>query len=285
MSENLFQQNIDPNSTSGLNNQENECMTYFREIRNARLEPKTFVEKATQIKRLANKLNLHSNEELYDSILTGSLQSANELENVLLRPKDALFSGSGMFRHLSELILPDIITHNKDTKSISFWVPGCRSGLEAYSIALFLNAQKKALSDWDLKLLATDTSNIGLKKAQTATIPVDDIDPVINDLYGHGLKKVDDNYIIKEDVRKLVTFSNASFFSPPSDRALFDVIVFRNHLKFWIPEHQETIINVFASCLKPGGYLVLGNSEALMGLTKDFRPIHGVSGFYQFIKV
>ena len=112
-------------------------------------------------------------------------------------------------------------------------------------------------------------------------VPYEDIDSVILKLYGEGLKKVDDDYIVKEDVRRLVTFQHGNFYDGVPDAGPFDVMVFRQHLQFWEPYQQEVIIENLSQALKPAGNLILANDESLLGLSSDFVPVYNVPGFYR----
>lgn len=262
-------------------NHELECLSYFRNIRQARLSSDALAEKARALKKLADKLSLKSKGALFSAVSKGNLQPIVECEQILLRPHATLFSGTGMFRTLSESVLPDLINRNKKDETIRFWIPGCGNGKEAYSIGLFLNAQKQILKDWNLSVFATDSSNFALEEANTACIPYEDIDSVILKLYGEGLKKVDDDYIVKEDVRRLVTFQHGNFYDGVPDAGPFDVIVFRQHLQFWEPYQQEVIIENLSQALKPAGNLILANDESLLGLSSDFVPVYNVPGFYR----
>ncbi len=258
-----------------------DCLTYFQDVRKSRLTEGSLYDKAKQIKRLSEKLSFRTEEDFYQSISNGSFKSVAEFENLLLRPKSALFSGTGMFRTLSEVILPDLITRNSTEKTINFWVPGCGNGREAYSIALFLNAQRGKLPEWSFNVLATDTSLLAIEEAKTAHIPYEDIDEIVYSLYGAGLKKSSDNFIVKEDVRDIITFSHGNFYDFQPENKPFDAIFFRGHLRFWEPNQQQAIIENLDACLGENGYMVLGAEESLLGLIGHYRQAHNVPGFYK----
>lgn len=257
------------------------CIKYFHDIRKARLSNRSLQEKTKQIKKLSEKLSFSGEKDLYQAVANGSLKATVELENLMLRPKSDLFSGTGMFRTLSEVILPDLISRNANDKLIKFWVPGCGAGREVYSLALFLHAQKEKLTDWSLSVTGSDTSTIGLDEAKRARIPYEDIDQVVNELYGAGLKHQDDEFLIINKVRHITNFVHGNFTDDAIENAPFDAIFFRGHLEFWQPSQQQQIIENLDKNLKPGGYLVLSSKESLLGLIGNYRPANSVPGFYR----
>ncbi len=48
-----------------------------------------------------------------------------------------------------------------------------------------------------------------------------------------------------------------------------DLILCRNVLIYFEREKQHHILEIFHQCLRPGGFLVLGKSEAILGMTES----------------
>ena len=55
-------------------------------------------------------------------------------------------------------------------------------------------------------------------------------------------------------------------------------------LIYFAPEVKSKILNQFASSLNPGGYLMLGASESLAGLTDKFEMIRCNPGIVYKVK-
>ncbi len=112
----------------------------------------------------------------------------------------------------------------------------------------------------------------------------------------------DNKMRVAERVRKLTTFRPLNLLESYSLLGKFDIIFCRNVLIYFAPEVKSKILNQFAASLNPGGYLMLGASESLAGLTDRFemircnpglstrsnRPdrldIWGFTGYSQFIQ-
>ena len=62
--------------------------------------------------------------------------------------------------------------------------------------------------------------------------------------------------------------------TPPTERGLLDLIVCRNVLIYFDRDTQERLFDAFHAALAPGGFLVLGKVETLLGRARTmFAPI------------
>lgn len=53
----------------------------------------------------------------------------------------------------------------------------------------------------------------------------------------------------------------------------FDVIFLRNVLIYFNPETKRQVVRRGASVLRPGGYLIVGHSESLTGMSEGFETV------------
>ena len=84
---------------------------------------------------------------------------------------------------------------------------------------------------------------------------------------GNGMAKV------VEPIRKMVSFRHLNLLDSYALMGKFDVIFCRNVLIYFSPEVKAKIISQFAQSLNPNGYLFLGASESMAGLSDDFTMI------------
>jgi chemotaxis protein methyltransferase CheR len=80
---------------------------------------------------------------------------------------------------------------------------------------------------------------------------------------------------VKPEVSRLVQFKRINLMDAqwPLD-GLFDVIFFRNALIYFNQETQNVFLRKMARCLKPNGYLFLGNSEHIPWLHEILAPLN-----------
>ena len=89
---------------------------------------------------------------------------------------------------------------------------------------------------------------------------------------------------ISDRVKKLVTFRHFNLLDNYAPLGKFDLIFCRNVLIYFSPEIKSKILNQFATSLNPGGYLLLGASESLSGLTDRFEMIRCNPGIIYKLK-
>jgi chemotaxis protein methyltransferase CheR len=80
-------------------------------------------------------------------------------------------------------------------------------------------------------------------------------------------------YRVKPVVRNMIEFRRLNLMEPIRHPRLFHVIFCRNVMIYFNKETQEGLVNRFAPCLEPGGYLLIGHSESLTGLKHPYEYV------------
>lgn len=164
-----------------------------------------------------------------------------------------------------EKIIPDIYSHAKDGGEVKAWSAGCASGEEPYSIAMLFAEAALALGRFRGRVIATDVSSKALERAKAGMYVQASVENIPKDMLGrYFARALDGQYQVSAKVRSLVSFEvgNLSTMSAPQQ---VDAIFCRNVLMYFDKETQYSIEVKFHQSLKPGGYFILGQSEALMG--------------------
>jgi len=89
--------------------------------------------------------------------------------------------------------------------------------------------------------------------------------------------KVGERYAVKNAIKELVHFDFHNLkteFLPQSN----DVIFCRNVMMYFDEAEQRRLVEKFYHCLTPGGYLLVGHAESLLGLTDKFTMVYRNSG-------
>ncbi len=169
-------------------------------------------------------------------------------------------------------ILRDHLARAVEREScVRLWSAAASSGEEAYSMAI------TALDNGfdrhrDFKILATDISTRMLERAEEGVYPEDRVRKELRaederlwfDRTATGELRVRDR------VRSLVSFRYLNLLSPfPFSRPM-DVVFLRNVLIYFGKEEKELVLEGVWDCLKPGGLLVVGLSESLVGYRHRF---------------
>lgn len=151
------------------------------------------------------------------------------------------------------------------------WSAACSSGEEPYTIAMTL-AETINLSATDTKILATDISTNVLGMAQDGIYSEQKLDKVPRHLRTKYFDKARGSsngmYQVSADIRKLITFArlNLSADTYPLKGPL-DMVMIRNVMIYFDNHIRQRVVDNITRLIKPGGYLIIGHSESLNGLS------------------
>ncbi len=182
------------------------------------------------------------------------------------------------FTHLRDRVLKPLAAHPPLGKRVRMWSAGCSSGMECYSMAMTAQEAIPDIERWDFKILATDIDTNMLKKGQEGIYRKEDAEAVPPEyrkkyLVRHGGAKADEVQVI-DKLRALSSFKYLNFISEPWPvKGLFDVIFCRNVVIYFDKETQRRLFAKFAEMLKPQGWLYIGHSENLMGVSDSFESL------------
>lgn len=229
---------------------------------------------------VASRLRVTLKEEELDTI--GQLVKKIETDN-RLREKvvDAMttnetlwFRDSHPFEILKNKLLPEIL---ENQRSMDMWCAASSTGQEPYSISMVLEEfQKKnpgKLSN--SKIVATDISPTALdiaKKGLYDQLAVGRGMP--KEYLDRYFQKKDDGWQIDPDIARRVQYRALNLLTPYSILGKFDVVFCRNVLIYFSSELKKDILTRIHGVLKPGGYLLLGASEALNDLPDHYEMVH-----------
>jgi len=184
------------------------------------------------------------------------------------------FRESQHFDFMDKVALPELIEKKrKDRDSrIRIWSAGCSTGEEPYSLAMCVLTQLSDIRRWDFKILATDISTRVLETACRGIYSEDKVSKVPPALrQAHFQRIIGGNgkpdYQIAPHIKRIVTFHRLNLKDLYPFKGLFDFIFCRNVMIYFDKKTQEEIVNRMAGFLNVGGYLCIGHSESLTGLT------------------
>jgi len=78
-------------------------------------------------------------------------------------------------------------------------------------------------------------------------------------------------YRIKSELSAHISFKLRNLLEPWPKGEVFDIVFCRNVLIYQNVENKKAVIARIAAVLAPGGYLVLGGAESLLGLSDSFE--------------
>ncbi len=224
----------------------------------------------------------------YIQILKKNPQEWNRLLDNLNINVSEFFRDVEVFRHFREICIPELVKQQEDKliRTIACWSCGCSCGEEPYSLAItFREALKEKISQYPVKIWATDISEAALKKAEKAEYTKEALGKVDeNILKKYFLRLPNDGYTLNNEIKNMVLFKKHNFFTDPPPK-FTDVIFLRNVRIYYAPEQAEKVLLHLSESLKKGGYLVLGKAESMPVnlLRKVFEPVNLVDKIFMKI--
>jgi len=227
-----------------------------------------------RIARLVRKNRMQKFADYLDYLEANPDRELSEFINAITTNLTSFFRENHHFDVLEKQVFPELKRKNSDSKRLRIWSAGCSTGPEPYSIGITL---KRSVfpSDWDVKLLATDLDSNVLAKAASGVYPSSEVDGLEDHLVkSYFSKNASGKEVkVKDSVRNLIYFKRLNLLEPWPMSGPFDIIFCRNVVIYFDKPTQKKLFDNYANMLAPGGYLFIGHSENLHGISDRFQNL------------
>ncbi len=185
------------------------------------------------------------------------------------------------FEFLEQQVFPQwemLANSGRREKRIRVWSAACSTGEEPYSLAMTLLQRFPASSGWRIEILASDLSTRALDRACRGIWPIEksrDIPQRYLKSFMLKGKRVQEGIMAAgPEIRSVVKFLrlNLNDASYPVAGA-FDLIFCRNVLIYFDAESKTNVVHRLMNHLGSEGYLFLGHSESLSGMSGRLRRV------------
>lgn len=159
---------------------------------------------------------------------------------------------------------------------------GCSSGEEPYSVALMSREHGKVDAS-RLQVLGIDVNPRAIARSRAACYSPWSLRVVPEPMREHWFQRTPEGFALRPQVREQVRFEERNLLDESPDfwaPGSFHAILCRNVMLYFPPEVTRRIIGRMAQSLVPGGYLFLGPSETLRGISEDFELLRRGDAFY-----
>ena len=219
----------------------------------------------------------------YSRILDGDNVEWDKLMDALTINVTKLFRNWETYSLLADNIVPALWAAHHDM--IKVWSAGCSSGEEPYSLAtLFFRAGERsgrAATPQRVRVLGTDIDKRSLDSARAALFD--------EDAFADTPKEYRDRYFsegypatVLPAIKALVALERRDLLLEEPPPGGHHLIVCRNVLIYFDRETQEMLFQRYHDALLPGGILVLGKVETLLGSIKNkFAPVEARERVYR----
>lgn len=225
-----------------------------------------------RLSRRLKELGLGSFSEYCERLRTQPDDEIDPLASAISTNVTRFFREDHHFDYLARELLPALA--GAANPRIRVWSAGCASGEEPYSIAMVMAEVLAERAAGIARVLATDLSLRALAVAQHGRYPLDRLHEVSEPrrkrwfLSGNGGNQ--GQALVAQGVRDLVLFKQLNLLHDWPIQGPLDAIFCRNVVIYFDHSTKLRLFARFAQVLAPGGYLFLGHSESLHGMSDAF---------------
>ena len=231
--------------------------------------------------RRMKELKTQSLREYFECLTVRPMRQAElvALLNEITIGETCFFRNQPQLDALRQIVIPKIIEAKAKLpiRRLRIWSAGCSTGEEPYTLSMMLLEEGQLrLKDWTIEILATDLNERSLAHAKNAvygTYSTRNLTHVYRQKY---FAPSAEQLQVQQVVRNSITFSRLNLSD--DSRMIFmkslDIVFCCNVLIYFDLASKRRVIQHFYNNLLPHGYLFLGHSESLYGVTDDFHLVH-----------
>ncbi len=187
------------------------------------------------------------------------------------------FRNWDMYSMIADKIIPAL--WERGERETRVWSAGCSSGEEPYSIGILLHKHAADRQERPrletIKIVGTDIDTACLADAERALYADSALGDTPPALRANYFPEVAGLHTMLPEVKRLVSFecNDLLAYEPRSEDT--HLILCRNVIIYFEREAQDALFSAFHRALAPGGFLVLGKVESLLGDARAlFSPVN-----------
>ncbi|WP_341538848.1 protein-glutamate O-methyltransferase CheR [Aestuariirhabdus litorea] len=216
----------------------------------------------------------------------GGLRS--EVVDAMTTNETLWFRDSYPFEVLKTRILPDLAKRYPGQR-LRIWSAACSSGQEPYSQSIIIDEfERTSLGQLrgGVQIVATDLSSKVLGEAKLGEYDSLALGRGLSDerLEKYFTPLDGRRWQVKPAIKQRIDFRAINLQDSYVTLGKFDVVFCRNVLIYFSADFKRDILTRIHATLKPGGYLFLGASEALNGLSHLYEMVQCRPGIMYIAK-
>lgn len=232
------------------------------------------------LKPLLRELGLATLDPLVGLLSSGKDdQLAGRVVEALLNNETSFFRDATVFDQLDRDALEALRSARAATRRLRIWSAACSTGQEAYSLAMMLRDAGPRWAGWTFDILATDASASAVARARKGRYSRFEIQrglPVRTML--RWFRETGEEWVADPLLARDIRFATHDIREAAPSR--FDLILCRNVLMYFAVPLRTQVLDRMADALDPGGILILGAGETVIGQTDRFTSHPGMRGLY-----
>jgi chemotaxis protein methyltransferase CheR len=231
---------------------------------------------------VARREKLDGVDALIDKLrMSPSGRLLQEVVEALTTNETSFFRDGAPFSILGDTVLPELIKRRASVRTLNIWSAGCASGQEPYTIAMLWLQRYAHLSDWRVRLLATDISNEMLERARLGRYTQLEVNRGLpSEHCAKYFRQEGDSWVIDERLRTMVEFDLLNLIGNWPTLPPMDVVFMRNVLVYFDMATKQEVLRKVRGLLRPDGCLFLGGTETTLMIDDGFDRVSTALGTY-----
>jgi chemotaxis protein methyltransferase CheR len=240
-----------------------------------------------RLEDLVTLLGLKDIDELWLKAQGGFSPVRNLILEFATNNETSFFRDTRLFTAFEKEILPQFAAKKSVTQPLRIWSAACSTGQEPYSISMLIEQYSSGKPPFKVEILASDYSERALARAHSGKFSQIEVQRGMPAqlLVKYFTKNEEDQWQISPALRAPIQFRRFNLLEPFTHFGKFDIVFCRNVLIYQKPESKKEIIARIAKMLVPGGYLILGGAENLIGLSDEFTQLSILGAVVYQLKV
>ncbi len=240
---------------------------------------------STVARRIERRMGINQVQSQFEylNLLQSSKTELETLGRELLINVTSFFRDDHAWEFLARQVVEPLVAELKENRELRFWVAGCSTGEEAYSLAMTIDeAFQKYEKEVRVKIFATDADVDAIALASTARYREEIIHDVSKERLARYFVKVGAEYEIRPSLRKMVVFASHNMINDPPFSNI-DLITCRNVLIYFQHAVQKVVMSSFHFSLRDRAKVFFGSSESVGELKTHYKVMHERFRIYEKI--
>jgi chemotaxis protein methyltransferase CheR len=237
----------------------------------------------TALSQLLRERGIASIDELITILVMGREPSlSTRVVEALLNNETYFFRDRTPFDLLKAAALPELARRREAAKTLRIWSAGCSAGQEVYSLAMLFAEDPVRWAGWTIDIVGSDVSETMVERARAGTYTQFEVQR------GLGIQQMirwfeetPAGWRAAEALRKTVRFQVHNLLEAPPHPGKFDLILCRNVLLYLQEATRKKAFDRLAAALAPGGWLMLGAGETVIGQAATLEADRDMRGLYR----
>ncbi len=234
----------------------------------------------SSLKPVLRETGIASLELLVGQLVSGRNEALTAtVVNALLNNETSFFRDTTVFEQIDRDAFEALRKARSDTRRLRIWSAACSTGQEAYSLAMMLRDSTPRWAGWTFDILASDVSGAAVARAREGRFSRFEIQrglPVRKML--SWFREDTEEWVADPALSRDIRFVTHDLREPAP--GVFDLILCRNVLMYFPVPVRTKVFERLSDALAPGGLLVLGAGETVIGQTDRFVSDPEMRGVY-----